>query len=629
MIENSTLNQSKPQPPPITTSASEPVRYVGGEAVDKHFYHGGVRPAVGVHRYQAYRANRTTPPEGGLLGWTYNHAPMLAYWHDTFYLQYISTLKEEHVPPSRTLLMTSLDGRTWTAPRVLFPQYLLPEINVGDWHVEEGTPAVMHQRMGFYVAPNGRLLTLAFYSYCPHPRVGPNNGQGLGRVVREIYEDGSYGPVYFIRYNRHAGWNESNTRFPFYTVSTDAGFVDACESLLADKLMTLQWWEDDRAKDGFYAIDPEIPIKALSYYHRPDGAVVGLWKEQLAALSADEGHTWTPLARTPTIEECFAKTWGQSTQDGRYALVYNHSATRRNRFPLVVVTGDDGHTFDTMLAIHGEVSPMRFQGIHKNIGTQYIRGIAEGNGTPPGRFLWNTYSMNKEDIWVTQTRLPVIGVVTEHLDEHFDNAATVAGLGSWNLHVPKWAPISIAADPQQPANRCLELRDEDPYEYALAERAFPESQIVTVKFRVRLEQVGHGLLEFEVNDRHNRRALCLRFDPDWLSLDLLKVETLPLPITTARWHSLTLKLDCTRQTYDLDLDGKTVKQAIAFAEPCPTVERLVFRTGAWRGDVRPLILNGEPAQPGLYMEDLPGADTKVPLSIYFIDDVVTRGHLND
>jgi hypothetical protein len=53
------------------------------------------------------------------------------------------------------------------------------------------------------------------------------------------------------------------------------------------------------------------------------------------------------------------------------------------------------------------------------------------------------------------------------------------------------------------------------------------------------------------------------------------------------------------------------------------VERLVFRTGSWRGDVRPLIVDGTPNNPGLYMEDLPGADHKVPVSIFGIDDVRT------
>jgi hypothetical protein len=170
---------------------------------------------------------------------------------------------------------------------VVFPEYALPEINGPDGHLPAGTAAVMHQRMGFYVAPDGRLLTLGFYSYCvnPLPQKGPNRGQGLGRVVREIYADNTFGPIYFIRYNRHAGWNETNTSYPFHTTSPDAGFVAACDALLKEKLMTLQWWEEDRARDGFYTLDPgKAEPKALSYVHRPDGVVLGVFAASALSL---------------------------------------------------------------------------------------------------------------------------------------------------------------------------------------------------------------------------------------------------------------------------------------------------------------------------------------------------------
>ncbi|MHC4215727.1 MAG: hypothetical protein ACYSWP_20460 [Planctomycetota bacterium] len=269
-----TINAGK-MPPSIEESAAEPVKYVGDVFCDKYYYDGRLRSAIGVHSYQAFRANRTKPAEGGMIGWTYNHQPYLCYWKGRFYLQYLSNLKEEHVPPGRTLIMSSKDGLSWSNPKVVFPKYPLPRIkkkydDVGRVNLPAGTFSVMHQRMGLYVAPNDRLLTVGFYSFCPHPRKGPNNGQGLGRVVREVFEDGTFGPVYFIRYNRGAGWNESNTNYPFYTKSKDKGFLEACETLLADKLVTLQWWEEDRAKDGFYNLDPggKQP-KALSYCHRP------------------------------------------------------------------------------------------------------------------------------------------------------------------------------------------------------------------------------------------------------------------------------------------------------------------------------------------------------------------------
>src|SRR5438034_4457526 len=163
---------------------------MGGVSIDLNSPEGKLRPAIGVENRQVFRANRTHPELGDGFGWTYNHAPMLAWWNGKFYLEYLSNPTGEHVAPGQTLVITSLDGRAWSKPTVVFPVYKLPQ----------GNPAMMHQRMGFYVAPSGRLLVLAFYGQSPNPfKMG-----GVGRVVREAYKDGTYGPIYFIRYNRHA-----------------------------------------------------------------------------------------------------------------------------------------------------------------------------------------------------------------------------------------------------------------------------------------------------------------------------------------------------------------------------------------------------------------------------------------
>jgi hypothetical protein len=630
------------QPPPIKECEAEPVKYVGTVQTDKNFYDGALRHAVGAHLYQAFRANRTKPSEGGVVGWTYNHQPFLAYWNGKFHLHYLSNLIEEHEPPGRTMLVVSEDGRKWSNPKVLFPEYSLPEIIRGKVHIPKGTASVMHQRMGFYVAPNGRLLALGFYSYCAHPRTSPNAGNGLGRVVREVYKDGSLGPIYFIRYNRHAGFNEKNTDFPFYKQSKDKGFLKACEDLLADKLITLQWWEEDRAKDGFYVIDPgdvkdAFPFhanmttfkgagKALCFYHRPDDVVVALWKNQWSALSPDEGKSWTGISKNTTLKTCGAKVWGQLTEDGRYALVYNHSATRGNRYPMVVVTGDDGHAFDNMLCLHGEVPPQRYQGIHRSRGPQYVRGIVEGNGNPPDTRLWNTYSSNKEDIWVSSLTVPVRGVVNKHVKQNFEKTKTVADLELWNLYVPKWAPISMATDLQKADNKCLELRDEEPYDQAVAERAFPRSRAVKVKFRVMLSALPQGrVLEFEVVNAQGTRPMRLRFDRRWLYMDRKLMAIDPVRVTTGKWYDIALMLDCKSQSYALALDGDWVRKDIQFAEKVDSLERLAFRTGPYRGDVRTLIVDSEPRPSGLYTEDLPGADEKVAASVILVDDVRTKG----
>ncbi len=621
--------------------ADEPVKYIGKEEPSKVFYDGHLRHVLGVHSYQVLRANRRHSPEGDAQGWTYNHQPFLAYWRGRFYLQYLSDPYQEHTPPGRTLIVTSENGRHWSNPKVVFPEYVLPEINYQGTHIPAGMKSVMHQRMGFYVAPNGRLLTLAFYGYSATPHNSPNTGNGLGRVVREIYSDGSFGPIYFIRYNRHAGWNESNTRFPFYKESKDSGFLAACDSLLANKLITLQWWEEDRAKDGFYVIDPgavknaayfssKITTskgagKAFNFFHRKDG-VVGLWKNQWSALSPDNGKHWTKITKNKSLWTDGAKTWGQRTEDGRFAIVHNQSATHRNRFPMTVMTSDDGHMFSNLLCVVGEVPPQRFQGLHKNTGTQYYRGIIEGNGNPPGKEMWIVYSVNKEDIWISRIRVPISGQARTQVNQDFQTAGNESDLSLWNLYMPRWAPIHIVEDPFHPGNKVLEVKDEAPYDYARAERKFPESRHIQVSFRINPVEVAQGhYLAVEVQSSHGDRPMRLRFDRDWLALNIKKISAPnPVRIQTKKWYTVKLNLDCGSQSYHVSVNGKPVGGSVPFAERVESVERIVFRTGPYRGFVPPAIeKEGVPKPAGLDNEDLPGADEKAPLCRYWIDDLAT------
>jgi hypothetical protein len=651
------------KPPSVAESRDEPVKYTGDLQPDIQFFDGLLPHVVGVHHFQVMRANRSHPPERGeseRVGWTYNHQPYLAFWNGRFYYQYLSNRIEEHGAPGRTLLMTSEDGFHWLEPVVVFPQYDLPEIRIGkgtvetgaeaarkhdviyeDYTIPAGAKSVMHQRMGFYIAPNGRLLTSGFYSFCATPYHSPNAGNGLGRVVREVYKDGTFGPVYFIRYNRHAGWNEKNTNFPFYTKSKDRGFIKACEALLADKLVTLQWWEEDRAEDGFYTINPgdvenaayfsanivtsKGAGKAFCYYERPDGVLVGLWKNTYAALSTDNGKTWTKISQNPTLWTTGAKTWGQRTEDGRYIIVHNHSASKRNRFPMSILVSEDGHIFDRLFALSGEVPVKRYHGIHKNPGLQYFRGIFPGNGNPPGDHLWMTHSMNKEDMWIARARLPIRADVDAHVDQDFESIEKVTDLEFWTLYVPQWAPVRIVQDPVT-GTRCLELRDEDPYDYAKVERIFPGSKAVEISFRLNPKGISQGYaLEIEVQSQRGGRPMRLRVDQRFLGVDHKGVETNPVPVVMGEWIDVMLKMDCGKQKYDLIVGGRPTITDIPFEEEVASLERIVFRTGPYRNFVLLETINGQPNASGMLTEDMPGADEKVPVCVYWIDDVKTKG----
>ena len=590
-----------------TGTEHEPVRYIGGESIDLGPHDGRLRPAIGVANYQTVRVNRTHPEQADGHGWTYNHASTLAYWNGGFYQQYLSNPIDEHKAPGHTLVLTSPDGRNWGPPTVVFPAYEAPP---GTPMPKRAKGYMMHQRMGFYVAPNGRLLVLAFYGHAEDPFMKG----GIGRVVREAYKDGSYGPIYFIRYTSHANWNESNTAYPFFTRSDDAGFVQACEALLADKLMTLQWWDEDRGPKGFYPI--EKAGQALCFYHRKDGRTVALWKWSLGGLAPDGGASFSDPVKLPTLTMDGAKVWGQRTPDGRYALVYNPTTHGEHRYPLAIVSGDDGILFDTMLLVHGEVPPRRFFGRWKDFGPQYVRGIAEGNGTPPGNAMWITYSANKEDIWVSRIPTPLRYQVEGDIDDTFDDMETGGKVVDWNIYAPKWAPVRVAEFPSA-ESKSLELRDEDPYDYAKAVRVFQEGTKAEIRLRICPRQSGHGMLDIEVLDRYGNRPIRIRFDSDGqIKANDGSTSTNIQAYGPGKWYDIDIAIDATPfGTYSLSIDGKKVLEKAALAEAVLSVERLSFRTGPYRSQPTRETRNQKKHDP------LPGADEPVPVAAYNIKNV--------
>lgn len=542
-----------------TGTVAEPVAYVGGEICNPRLHEGGFRYAIGVENIQVMRANRTHPEEAEDYGWTYNHAPNITYWQGKFYLEYLSNPVDEQQPPGQTLLVTSVDGRRWSKPVVAFPPYKAPE---GVTIPKPYYGYIMHQRMGFYTAPDGRLLLLAFYGHS----YNPFKEGGIGRVVREIYPDGSMGPIYFIRYSSHTKWDASNTAYPFYTQSKDKGFRKACEALLADRLKTLQWIDEDRGLDGFYTLKDSINrVQATNWYHRQDGKVVALWKWSYAALSADEGQTWSTPVRVPSLIMAGGKQWGQRTSDGRYAICYNPIETQPYRYPLITITSDDGIRFDSMCVVHGEVPPRRFFGENKDFGPCYVRGITEGEQQPKDQNMWLTYSVNKEDIWVARVPLPVRTTWNGPVNDRFDQILPHDVIPNWNLYRPKWA--NVFAD-----GRSLCLTDSDRYDYARAIRVFEQGKRVNIRLRLKVVTENGEPFEIDVTDRHGERMLSLSLK-DGVICSLQQTLATYHP---NEWMDINLTLDTDKRTFTCF--GRTLPALHAVN----SVERISFRTGSWR-----------------------------------------------
>ena len=224
------------------------------------------------------------------------------------------------------------------------------------------------------------------------------------------------------------------------------------------------------------------------------------------------------------------------------------------------------------------------------MGPQYVRGILEGNGTPPDAksAFHLTYSVNKEDIWIARVPVPASAIVTDPVHDDFNSETPGSLPAGWNIYSPRWAPVRIADEAGQ---RALTLTDEDPCDYARAVRVFPVTHGLKISFTVFAKQ-SNARLEIELLDGKGQRPVRLAFGEDghlWVCHE-------------TQW------LDADRCS--VLVDGKSLLPRPAyFTDPVATVERLSFRTGAYRDR-------------GYGGRDIAGADVKTPKAEFLIDDVV-------
>lgn len=584
--------------------AQDTVRYTGSTLANVDYHHGQLTPAVGVHNIQTFRANREHGDWAGGMNWTYNHQSMICYWNNTFYMHFLSNPVGEHIAPGKTFIQSSKDGYNWSNVQVLFPEYRIPNgfKKAEGELVAKDIDAVMHQRVGFYVAGNGKLLAQGYYGIALDAKDDPNDGNGIGRVVREINKDGSFGPVYFIRYNH--GFNEKNTSLPFYKKSKDKAFIAACDELMSKPLQMQQWVEEADRDDVLIPLKKQF--KAFSYYHLPDGRVAGFWKYALTSISNNDGKTWEyNPTRAPGFVNANAKIWGQRTADGKYATVYNPSEFR---WPLALSVSDDGLNYKNLLLVNGEITSMRYGGNYKSYGPQYVRGIQEGEGTPPGRKMWLTYSVNKEDIWVASVPTPITSEVKENIAEDFTTLPATSALQYWNIYSPVWARVGVS---QWEGKNILSLKDADPFDYAKAERVVPEAVISRIEFSVIPQQKDFGRLDIEFQDARNTPAIRFSFDSTgniitkagYRDKGLAKYEI-------GKAYNFVVELNTKTRFYTVSINGSNPNNNLVFA-PIAALHHVSFRTGG----VRRFPTADTPTD---QMYDLPNAGEKEKEAVYLV-----------
>lgn len=522
------------------TAFADPIVIQGPElaCLDPSLPDGGLPPVPGVQNIQVLRASRDRPDLTDDKGWTYNHHVDMAAWKGRLYVAWSSGEKDEDVWPWREVYSTSTNGVTWSPPAELFPQGV-------------SNPLRMH----FFLAPNGRMLAIAGLRR-DETKLTDKNRDRL--VVREISADHTLGPYYALLTPTPV------TSPDFYTNSADKVFVDACNTLLANRPFLEQ--QDYGALLGPRRMkwhgtdDKNTKLKAMSLFHRKDGALVGICKNGWVTVSTDDGDTWSQPVIPPSLVTGTGKVWGQRTSDGRYALVYNPD--KKNRFPLVMVTSDDGVTFRDMRVVHGELPLQRYVGEHKNLGPQYVRGVSEwsNDGTWKDSAMWVVYSVNKEDIWVS--RIPL----TNNAD-------------AWNTYGPLWAPVTVTKDGTT-------VDDRDPYDYARATRLFPSRSRVTASFDVLVTKADNApLIVTLLGGATSRNPM------SW---------GLPVKSSVGKKLRCRIEADATTHRFSLYMQNERIAPNVALADRATNFTGISFCTGASRpitDRATTSVTNDVPAKP--------------------------------
>ncbi len=475
----------------VPGGAELPLQYLGPGLPDRWAPDGHLIYSPGVQNIQLSRANRKHPPSfpgdpENHLGWTYQHHIGIGCWKGQLYAVWDMTHKDEDIPPCHVVYSTSTDGFTWSKPRDLFPY-----------------GQAYNLRFYFYQASNDRMLTFACGAY-PTDDIRESEKDTL--LVREITTDHRLGRVYTLI--------KPGPNYPaFYEQCEDTGFVSACREAVNNRPLLEQQdygvflgkrrmkWHDEKHWPGGKlggVGDFWVFGKALCFFHRKDGTLVGLCKMGFATQSTDEGKTWSLPVVPKGVVGGSGKLWAQKTPDGRYAMIY--IPQRSQRYPMAVTTSDDCITFGNMRVIHGEVSRQRYQGRAKGGGPQYLRGVAEWGGDAPSLdkdSIWVIYSVNKEDIWVSRIPVPIVAATQEPVHDTFDGIALGPRVPGWNTYSPLWAPVCIAAE-SATTNHYLELKDREPVDYARAIRTFPPGKSVDVSFGVNAAQADRGQLKIEL-----------------------------------------------------------------------------------------------------------------------------------
>ena len=82
-------------------------------------------------------------------------------------------------------------------------------------------------------------------------------------------------------------------------------------------------WSDPRKWEGGAPLKKAADNfgKAMCFFERKEGAIVGVGKTRWVTISPDGGRTWARPVRPEWLVSGMGKVWGPKTSGGHYALI--------------------------------------------------------------------------------------------------------------------------------------------------------------------------------------------------------------------------------------------------------------------------------------------------------------------
>ena len=230
-------------------------------------------------------------------------------------VQYLANPISEHEGNTVVFLIRSKDGVHFSKPEEIFPAKNVPVAPYNGEAKEhlfnETTHCVIHQRMSFYKASNGKMLAMTYYGISPTdprlnspelPPVGsvktwnmtdmslvmPGSGYGVGRAIREIKKDFSFGPVFMLRYDSSGGYTRKNTDIFPITKNPQMRLSRKLVMTYEESLCPQQWWK----RNVLMKVGSLHFLREASYlYPSRDGKdKICIMKNALVTISHDNGE---------------------------------------------------------------------------------------------------------------------------------------------------------------------------------------------------------------------------------------------------------------------------------------------------------------------------------------------------